>query len=238
MKMKDDSNLDKKENIHLGHRKRMKEKFYSNGIDVFSDHEKLEILLYFTNKVKDTNETAHALIKEFGSLENVLKADIQYLQKTPGVGKETAFLINYVSEINNYIMRNSYKFDKKAVYFKDMDEAGRFCCNYFLNRKKESLIAVLLNARDKLIRTCVISEGTVNRTAMYSRDIVELVLKYNAASVILAHNHPGNNLNPSSEDVSATMKADRVLADIDVHLMDHFICSGNQYTSIRTRCLI
>ena len=141
--MNDNNNSVKKENIHLGHRKRMKEKYFSNGIDVFSDHEKLEMLLYFTNKVKDTNAVAHALIKEFGNLENVFNADVEYLQNVPGVGKESAFLINYVSEINNYLIRNKHKYSRRAVYLNNQDEGGRFCCNYFSNRKKESLIAIL-----------------------------------------------------------------------------------------------
>ncbi len=228
----------KKVNIHLGHRARMKEKYFSNGIEVLSDHEKLEMLLYFTNRVKDTNVIAHALIKEFGNLENVFNADIEYLQKVEGVGKETAFLINYVAEINNYRVRNKYKYDRKVTYLKDMDDAGRFCCDYFSNRKKESLIAILLNNKSKVIKICTISEGTVDRTAVYSREIVELVLKNNATALILAHNHPGGNLNPSDEDVAATMKADRMFNDIDVHLVDHFICSGNRYDSLRTRGLI
>ena len=238
MKMKDDSNLNKKDNIHLGHRQRMKEKYYSGGIDMFSDHEKIEMLLYFTNKVKDTNGIAHSLIKEFGNLENVFNADIEYLQDVKGVGKETALLINYVSEMHNYLIRNSYKYDRKTVYLQTLDEAGRFCCNYFINRKKESLIAILLNAERKILKICTISEGTVDRTAIYSREIVELVLKHNATSIILAHNHPGNNLNPSGEDVEATAKADRLLGDIDVVLVEHFICSGMRYECIRSRFLM
>ena len=91
--MKEKTGLEKKENIHLGHRQRMKEKYYSKGIDVFSDHEKLEMLLYFTNKVKDTNAIAHALIKEFGNLENVFNADVEYLQKVP-VQKDDVFYID------------------------------------------------------------------------------------------------------------------------------------------------
>lgn len=236
--MNDNNNPVKKENIHLGHRARMKEKYYTNGIDVLSDHEKLEMLLYFTNKVKDTNAIAHALIKEFGNLENVFNADIEYLQKVKGVGSETAFLINYVSEINNYLTRNKYKYSRRAVYLNNMDEGGRFCCNYFANRKKESLIAILLNAQNKVLRICTVSEGTIDRTAIYSREIVELVLKNNATSIILAHNHPGGTINPSQDDVNATMKADRLLSDIDVQLVDHFICAGHRYESLRTRYLI
>ena len=235
--MKEENNLPKTENIHLGHRQRMKEKYLSKGIEVLSDHEKLEMLLYFTNKVKDTNAMAHGLIKEFGNLDNVFKADIEYLTNVKGVGKETAFLINFVSEIKNYLVRNQYKYDKNAVYLKEVDDAGRFCCKLLMNKKKECLIAVMLDSQKKVLKVCTISEGTVDRTAIYSREIVELVLKHNAVSVVLAHNHPGNNLNPSGEDVTATMKADRLLGDIDVCLVDHFVCAENQYQSIRSRNL-
>lgn len=202
-KLKSNETL-KNDNIHSGHRQRMREKYEAKGMDVLSDHEKLELLLYFTNKRKDTNPIAHALIKEFGNLQNVLNADREYLEKVPGVGKETALLINCVTELNNYMNRNKYKYEKKAVYLTNTAMAGEFCCDYFINRKKESLIAVLLNTQKKLLKVCTISEGTIDRTAMYSREIVELVIKNGASALILAHNHPDNGLNPSLEDINAT----------------------------------
>lgn len=236
-KIYDKNNTEYKTNIHLGHRHRMKEKFVRSGINAFEDHEKLEMLLYYTNKVKDTNKIAHALIKEFGSLSNVLKADIEYLERIDGVGRETAILIKYIHQFSTYLNEEVFKCGHVPVVLKEIDDIGRYCCRYFANKPRESLIAILVNAQSELIKTCVISYGTVDTTAMFNREIVECALKHKANGVILAHNHPGNNPHPSEEDVTATMKIDRVLSDMDIILIDHFICAGDVYNSMRYRNL-
>ncbi len=226
-----------KPNIHFGHRQRMKEKFLRSGINAFEDHEKLEMLLYYTNKIKDTNQMAHALIKEFGSLSNVLKADIEYLERVEGIGRETAILIKYIFQFSTYLNEGVFNISKGPLVLKEMDDIGKYCCRYFANKPKESLIAILVNAQSELIKTCVISHGTVDTTAMFNREIVECALKHKANGVILAHNHPGNNPHPSKEDVAATMKIDRVLSDMDIVFIDHFVCAGDVYNSMRYRNL-
>ena len=80
--------------------------------------------------------------------------------------------------------------------------------------------------------------GTVNETHVYIRSIVEAAVKFNASSIIVAHNHPGGSLVPSSEDVSTTANIVKAMNMIDVYVADHIIVCGNEYLSMRDMDII
>ena len=82
--------------IHEGHRARMKKKLLENGERSLADHELLEVLLYYAIPRRDTNELAHRLLKQFGSLRGVLSAPVQELACVSGVGQQAALLLGMV----------------------------------------------------------------------------------------------------------------------------------------------
>ena len=92
--MTEENILAENPNVHAGHRERIREQYLRDGMDGFSDVQVLELLLYYTNRIKDTNETAHHLLDAFGSLKGVFEARTEQLVKVEGVGKESAILIN------------------------------------------------------------------------------------------------------------------------------------------------
>ena len=82
-----------KENVHRGHRQRLKQRFLENGLNGFAEHEIIELLLYYAIPVRDVNEIAHNLINHFGSLQKVLNADYETLKDMDGLGEHSAVLL-------------------------------------------------------------------------------------------------------------------------------------------------
>lgn len=225
-----------KKNIHSGHRERMRKKFFKNGIDCFEDYEVLEILMYYVHKRKNTNEIGHLLIDEFGTLENVFNAKYADLLKIDGIGESGAMLINFIGKLRNKITNDSIK--DSEIKFKSTADLASHCRDFFVNLTEERLIMLSLNNGGRVISRDIISEGTTNATAVNSRKILETALNKNAASIILAHNHPGASAHPSENDIIFTNTIIDSLRGMNIDLLDHIICGEVTFFSMRDRGLL
>lgn len=213
----------------------MRERFLKNGLRAFTDHEILEFLLFYGIHMRDTNEIAHDMLSEFGNLENVLSAPVEKLTEFKYVNERAAVLFNFIFQLNNRLASDT---SDKDIYVPNVSAAGEYCCRQLGGLKDERLIMLSLNAGRKLIKTDIISDGNTNTTFFDTRKIIELTLLRKANGVILAHNHPGGTLNPSTEDIVATSKLSEMLDGIGVLLIDHLLCSKNRFASMFERGFI
>ena len=216
------------ENLHKGHRERVKKRYLREGLDSFADHQVLEMLLFYCYPMKDTNETAHRMIKEYGSLHHIFEADPLEISRRCGVTEHAAVLISMIPSLARRYQTS--RWDEKVI-LDSTEKAGKFAVNLFTGRKGECLFLICLNNRNQLINAAVLSEGTIGQAPLYTREAAEIVIKYQAAAVIMAHNHPGGALKPSPQDTEATKKIAKALTAIDVNLLDHIIAAGDQYYS-------
>ena len=206
--------------IHDGHRSRMYEKLISFGPDVFSDHELLEILLFFSIPRANTNDIAHRLIDKFGSLNGVFLAEIDQLIKVEGVGKHSALNISLVSALMSRIKRKTLPAKKK---FNDLSEVGEMLMSYYQGAQTERFCALYFDASMRLIEMSVIAEGTIGNVAVTpSRIAREAVLK-GASGVIISHNHPLGSASLSVSDRNTTHIVEASLAAVDVPLIEHIV---------------
>jgi len=216
------------ENIHEGHRRRLKRRFVEEGLDSFEDHQVLELLLFFSIPRKDTNEIAHKLISTFGSISNVFEAHPKDLQKVEGVGENSAILISLISQIARRYLTDK---TKKTFQLKNVEVAAEYIKSLFVGRKNEVFYVICLDTQLNVIHSVPLFEGTVKEAVVYPRKVIECVLRYNASSVILAHNHPGGSVKPSMDDIRTTQKIINALSTISVTVNDHFIVAGDKYYS-------
>lgn len=217
--------------MHVRHRSRLRRRFDRYSLQSFDEHEVLEFLLYFTHTRKDTNAYAHALINEFGSLENVFKAEIHDLEAVYGIGPKSALLINFCRQLCTYLGAHT----TENVVLSNSTAMGKYCCEYFKGRTKETFIVLILDTTRTLQNVVQISEGTENETAYYPRNVMNAVLKYKANIVAIAHNHTGNSTHPSDNDIYISNQISKLLSGINVPLIDHIICSGSSFTSLADR---
>lgn len=217
------------ENLHEGHRKRMRERFIKSGLDDFAPHNVLEFLLFYSIPRGDTNPIAHRLIDSFGSLSGVFDATPEELMKVKGVGESTAILISMVPQ-----MARKYLEDK-ADSFNVMggcSDIGAYLLPKFVGRTNEALMMVSIDNKNKIISCSVVAEGTVDSAKVSRRRVMEEAMKVNATRVILAHNHPRGVAVPSSEDVVMTREIGELFAQVGIELVDHIIIADDDYVSM------
>lgn len=215
---------------HDGHRQRLRARFVAEGLDDFTQEQVLELLLFYSIPRIDTNEIAHDLVAQFGSLSQVLEAPVQELMKVPGIGENSAVLLHLMAEISRYYQVNRNMNEK---VLSTMEACGRFLIPYFVGRRNETVFLLCLDAKCKMLCCREISEGTVNAAGVSVRKVVETALAVNATSVVLAHNHPSGVALPSPEDVVTTKRIAAALQAVDVTLVDHLIISDDDYVSVR-----
>lgn len=216
-------------NLHKGHRSRLRQRFLREGLTNFENHVILELLLSFAIPRKDVNDLAHALLSQFGSFSAVLDASYDELTAVEGVGENAAVLLMLLPQV-----ARSYLMDKETRYpdFSDIHKLGTYLVSYYVGATKEKLIAVFLNNRREMIDLAVLEEGTVNMAETSIRKIAELILQKKAASFILAHNHPDGDAMPSEQDEKMTRNVADFFAKLGVPLAEHIIVGGNTYYGI------
>ncbi len=213
--------------IHDGHRKRMKEKFLKEGADAFQEHEILEMLLYYAVPRKNTNPLAHQLLMRFGSLAAVMDAPADVLEEF-GLTQNAVVLLKLLPEISRIYMENRSSCKKIITE----DNIGERIISKFVGRQNEIVVLMLLDGKGQELYCDVISKGSVNASEIYVRKILKLVVKYNATTAVLAHNHPSGMALPSSKDITTTKSVKQALRLVNVRLADHIIVTDDDYMSM------
>lgn len=221
--------------MHEGHRELMREKYIKNGIDSFAPHEILEIILYYSRPRGDTNEIAHALINEFGSLSNVFDADINDLCNVKGVGTNSAVLIKLIADLFGYYHKLRWSPKPRLT---NVTEVGAYSVDMVGERTIESFFVLSLDPLRTVIAWSEVEKGTVSEANVSIRKVVECALRNRAHSVVLVHNHPSGSLHPSEEDISITYKICRAFDSIGIEVVDHIIVGGRSFTSMCERGLM
>lgn len=221
--------------MHEGHRERVRDRFLREGLDSFQPHEVLELILFYCIPRKDTNETAHRLIEEFGSLSNVLEAPVEKLIETCGVSKNTAILLTALPHLSRYYLKD--RWGERPV-LNSSKKAGEFAMALLIGKTYEEFLVICLDSQNKVIQVENIHKGTVNEAVVYPRVVLETALKYKSNSVIFAHNHPGGSLKPSSADIDLTAKLKHLLNGISIRVNDHIISAGTEFYSFAENGMI
>lgn len=207
----------------------MKELLRKNGIDAFSDHTVLELLLYCSIPRGDVNPLAHELMNRFGTLAGVFEAPEEELLKVDGVGANTVYLIKLVPQIaKRYMVSRVYE----NSIINSTEDAGKFLVPRFHGELNEMVYLLSLDAKGKVLNCSLVGTGDVNSANVSIRKIVSTALKYNATSVILAHNHTSGMALPSGDDVNTTIELHEALRRVDVTLLDHLIIADDDFVSL------
>ena len=217
--------------IHKGHRARVRERFLREGLDGFEEHEVLEMLLFYCVARKDTNEMAHRLLEEFGSLPMVLSATPVELQRVTGVNEGVSTFFSFINELERY--RSIKTTQNEGNVLRSVEACGKYLSPFFQSRRNEEVYLLCLDAKCKVIGCKRIGEGSVNSAGVPIRRIVEVALNLNATAVVLAHNHPSGLALPSGEDIHTTRLVAQALQAVDVVLADHIIVADDEFVSLK-----
>ena len=217
------------ENIHEGHRERMRKRFIEDG-EHFETHELLELLLTYSIPRRDTNRTAHILLKRFGSYDGILSADMDELTSVEGVGQRTAMLMNVIGELS----RRTEKSKKKDRTVYDSEEKiGRLLIKKYQGKRREECHIMLFDGKHCMVGFKKLGEGTVNATHVVIRTAVEYAYKHRAVSTVISHNHPGGIACPT--DMRFTDGLRTAFRLMGINFDGHFIVAENDWYMIDGR---
>jgi DNA repair protein RadC len=211
----------------VGHRKRLKERWLNAGLSGFSEHELLELLLSFSVPRKDTKIMAKTLIKEKGSIYQVLKSSPDKLAAIPGFGEHSAVLLSLCGALLDL-----KKPKLQGVKIKSSKDLSDYFYSEIGMKAEEYFYIVLLDQKNKIIALEEIEHGIENRAHIYIKRIVRLCLDNFATGIICVHNHPSGSTDFSKADLELTVKLHSVLKAVEVRLLDHLLITSENSTSM------
>ena len=211
--------------LHDGHRERLRKRFNDHGLENFSDHEVLELLLTYAIPRQDVNPLAHRLIQRFGGLEEVLCASLEDLQAVPGMGEHSATLLRLIYPVCKAAKLSSSRREK---ILDTTARQGAYLLACFAGVKEERIYQLCLDAKGRLLNCGLLGTGTVNGASFSTRKIVENALQFKASQVVLGHNHPSGVALPSTADITATRMAKEALSTVGVRLTDHIVVVADE----------
>ncbi len=188
------------------------------------------------NKGKSVVEVAQELINDYGNLAVLSSRSASTLTRTKGIGNDKAATLLAAFELSRRIQVQSKWFSDKKIT-SPQDVADIFV-PLLRDELKEHFCVVCLNSANKIIRYEVISVGNLNSSVVHPREIFKAAIDNNSASIILIHNHPSGNPEPSNEDISITKKVVESGKIMDIPVFDHIIIAGNDFTSFVEKRLI
>ena len=213
-------------NLHQKHRKRMDERYRRSGFDGWSEYEILEYMLYATIARGDTSPQAHELLRIFGTLENVLEADVDELAKVDGIGHASARHLSSLYHLNKYLNEKDIIVPRK--FNLDTEKTVQYIRQQFSGDTSEVFIMICLDAKNKLIKTEALAHGTFNHADIDVTTVTRAAVRCKAAKVIFAHNHPSGNAVPSESDIHTTDWLTTALTACGVVVLEHVIIAGDK----------
>ena len=214
---------------HKDHRARVRETYRKNGIANIPEHNLLEFLLFYSIPRKDTNEIAHRLIDTFGSLNGVFNAGFERLKEVEGVGESSALLLSSIPDICKRYADGEYS---KKLNLSEPEKAIEFVSTKFYGCSKEVFYVICLDATGNLINACKMGEGSSSSVTVDKRAVLETVLRNNADTIIIAHNHPGGVAAPSREDIMMTSDFASIFRNMGIRFADHIIAGADDVISL------
>ena len=219
------------DNVHAGHRDRLRKRFLEEGLDAFKPHEILELLLFYAIPRKDTNELAHQLLSHFhNSLPAVLEAGYEDLLAVKGISKNSACLIKMMLPL--FRQYGIYQAKESHCAFETTRQITDYVRTLFFDCAYERMYCICLSPGKKIIRTILLGEGDQGTVSVSIPKAVSLILQQNASAVILAHNHPNGVATYSTKDYDYTLKLKRALDTLEIELVDHILVTEEKCVSL------
>lgn len=215
---------------------RPREKLILRGPQSLSDAELLAILLRTGTKGKSVILIAQELLLKEKNLANLSTKSVAALIKNNGIGKDKAATLSAAFEIAKRILhQHKYENIKKIT---SPEEVADIFIPILKDEIKEKFLVVCLNRSNSIITTETITTGTIDSSVVHPREVFKVAIDNNAVSIIVIHNHPSGNPEPSNEDISITKRLVEAGKILNIPVFDHLIIAGSTYTSFVERRLI
>jgi DNA repair protein RadC len=207
-----------------------RERLMRDGVDALSMQELLAILLGTGTQGKNVLFLAQELLLQFGGMEHLLDASIAELIQVKGVGKAKAILLKAAFGIAKRASKEKSLPQKKLSTLQEVLEVA---VPLIGDLKKEALLVLLRDIKERLLHYEVISLGTLSEVLVHPREVFQPAIRHGAHSIIVCHNHPSGDPTPSKADIRLTLNLLECAKIMGIRLADHLIIGKEGHTSMR-----
>ena len=200
---------------------RPRERFLNHGEKALSNAELMALILRTGNPKEGVVDMSNRLIKEYG-LENLFDCSLKELQEINGIGQSKAMQILAISELG----RRYNKSKNPITKITQAEDVYNYFKEDLQDQKQENFYILMLNNRNHIIKSEFITRGVLDASIIHPREVFKPAIKNSAAKIILIHNHPSGDPNPSQEDLDITKKIINIGKNMDIKVLDHVIVGG------------
>ena len=211
---------------------RPREKLERYGPDSLSNDELLALILRTGHQKENAIEMSHRLINEYG-LDKLSDLALNELQEIKGIGFAKACQIIALFEFNK--RHNLAVKTKEIVTIEKPEDVYNYFVDELKDKKKEHFYALLLDSKNKIIKKDLVSVGTLDNSLVHPREVFKEAIKNSAAGVILVHNHPSGDPEPSENDVEITQKIAKAGNILNIKVLDHVIIAEKGWDNIKIK---
>ncbi|MDG5747312.1 DNA repair protein RadC [Qipengyuania sp. XHP0207] len=218
-----------------GHRERLRQRLVGGGPEALADYELLEYLLFAAIRQGDTKPVAKRLIDHFGSLSAVLNAEVGALRQVKGMGEASAAGLHAVALAARRMTRGMVE-DKPVLG--SWQALLDYLAVDMAHLTVERVRVLYLNTQNRLILDHHVGDGSIDEAAIHPREVIRKAFDIGATALILVHNHPSGNPEPSRADIQITQRIAEAGRLLGVTVHDHVIIGRGGHVSLRAKGLI
>jgi DNA repair protein RadC len=226
----------------LPQQERPRERLQKFGAEALSAQELLAVVLGRGISGESVMTTAQKLISQFGSLKNIMQASAEDLQSIKGIGVAKALQIKACAEIARRSSQSAEAVGEQIKFarqsFLSPEAIHKLVNSEISNYAKEHFLVLSFDIRHKLLGIDTVSVGTLTQSLVHPRETFDAAIRRHAAHIILAHNHPSNNTEPSANDLELTRRLVEAGKILDIHVLDHVIVSRDNFLSFKEEHLL
>jgi DNA repair protein RadC len=219
---------------YAGHRDRLRARLFEAGADAFQDYELLELLLFTAIPRRDVKPLAKKLLAEFKDLWSLLNADPDRLTRF-GLSETVAASLLATGAVALRAHRN---IAVKGPLLNSWQRIVDYCRAAMAHETREQFRLLFLDRKNQFITEEVHQRGTIDHTPVYPREVVKRALEVGAGALVLVHNHPSGDTQPSKEDIEMTRAIQDACRPLDITIHDHLIIGRNEVSSFKSLGLL
>lgn len=220
---------------HVGHRQRLRTRFLKSAGDGMPDYELLEMVLFAAIPRGDVKPLAKRLLKRFGSFADAIASPPDILSEVEGMGEASVAALKVVEVAAQRLGQESVL---NRPILSSWDRLIEYCQMRLGRAEREHFRVLFLNRKNVLIADEEQQRGTVDHTPVYPREVVKRALQLGASAIIMLHNHPSGDPDPSKGDIDMTREIRETSERLGIQLHDHIIVSRGGHRSFKSMGLL
>lgn len=219
---------------YFGHRDRLRERLFNSGADAFQDYELLELLLFAAIPRRDVKPLAKSLLAEFTDLWSLLNAKPERLIEF-GLSEAAAASLIVTGAVALRAHKNAAI---KGPLLNSWQRIVDYCRAAMAHETKEQFRLLFLDRKNHLLTEEMHQHGTIDHTPVYPREVVQRALEVGAGAIVLVHNHPSGDPQPSKEDIAMTNAIANACRPLGISIHDHIIIGRHDVSSFKSMGLL